>query len=218
MEPGEAAAIERSKHQPEALARPLGRGQRRLGLVQCDARLAGESVEAGCQRRIGGGLAARILARTRLGDPVARQKAAPRREITAQFADDFDQSDTGPEPLRKAAHGPLVGCFRDAGQAGQHLLQHAAAAIAIQRELGVVPAGRPGELALGGIHQYPKEKAEQVKAHGQSPEAAKQAAAAAELAKAKAAAEVAAAAAHQQKHFQVMPGLEVEKIQRQQAA
>jgi hypothetical protein len=72
--------------------------------------------------------------------------------------------------------------------------------------------------ALGGIHQYPKEKAEQVKAHGQSPEAAKQAAAAAELAKAKAAAEAKAAAAHQQKHFQVMPGLEVEKIQRQQAA
>lgn len=72
--------------------------------------------------------------------------------------------------------------------------------------------------ALGSNHPYPKEKAAQLAVHGASPAAAEKAAAAKQQAEAKAAAAAAAALAHQQKHFLVMPGLEVEKIQRQQAA
>jgi len=72
--------------------------------------------------------------------------------------------------------------------------------------------------ALGAVHKYPQDKAAQQKLHGMSP-AAKAAQAEAKLKAEKMEAEAAQKAAdHAKNWFQVMPGLEVEKVTIKRAA
>lgn len=72
--------------------------------------------------------------------------------------------------------------------------------------------------ALGSVHKYPNEIKEQTKQHGVSPEASKAQKLAAEKLAAAMKAEAEKKANHAKKYFQVMPGLEVKKIERPLAA
>jgi hypothetical protein len=90
--------------------------------------------------------------------------------------------------------------------------------------MGELVAEFPGKLgayvdwetveALGSVHKYPSEKAEQFKKHGMSEKAKAAQALAEQQAKAQADAEAKAIAEHAENWFLVMPGVEVKKIKR----